>query len=154
MTPRWFPNRKLTLIASVTCQCLILTEKIICIEVITKKMFGLLGPEKTVRKNKKQIWSVSLMLLQNIFEKKEKKKVIFFKNKLKKRGEKTNPSFCKKPHSMWKIEKGLGKKIRKNWNLKKGKIKKNEKKEKIILISDCFLRVFLPLIYLLRPYST
>ena len=31
-------------------------------------MFGLLGPEKTVRKNKKQIWSVSLMLLKNIFE--------------------------------------------------------------------------------------
>ena len=76
-------------------------------------MFGLLGPEKTVRKNKKQIWSVSLMYYK-IFLKKRKKNVIFFKNKLKKRGEKTNPSFCKKPHSMWKIEKGLGKKIRKN----------------------------------------
>jgi len=76
-------------------------------------MFGLLGPEKTVRKNKKQIWSVSLMLLKNIFEKR-KKNVIFFKNKLKKRDEKTKPFFCKKPHSMWKIEKGLEKKIRKN----------------------------------------
>ena len=54
-------------------------------------MFGLLGPEKTVRKNKKQIWSVSLMLLKNIFEKRRKKNVIFFKNKLKKRDEKTKP---------------------------------------------------------------
>ena len=56
---------------------------------------------------------------------------------------------------MWKIEKGLGKKNTEKLKLeKKGKLKKNEKKEKIILISDCFLRVFLPLIYLLRPYST
>ena len=38
-----------------------------------KKMFGLLGPEKTVRKNKKQIWSVSLMY------NKKKKNVIFLK---------------------------------------------------------------------------
>merc|ERR1711928_164808 len=80
--------------------------------------------KKPLEKNKKQIWSVSLMLLQNIFEKK-KKNVIFFKNKLKKRSEKTNPSFCKKPHSMWKIEKGLGKK-----NTEKLKIEKREKKKK------------------------
>ena len=93
------------MIASVTCQCLILTEKIICIEVITKKMFGLLGPEKTVRKNKKQIWSVSLMLLKNIFEKR-KKNVIFFKNKLKKRDEKTKPFFVKNHILCGKLKKG------------------------------------------------
>ena len=56
---------------------------------------------------------------------------------------------------MWKIEKGLEKKYEKIETWKKRKLKKKEKKEKIsILISDCFLRVFLPLIYLLRPYST
>ena len=49
-------------------------------------------------------------VIKKYFWKKKKKNVIFFKNKLKKRDEKTKPSFCKKPHSMWKIEKGLEKK--------------------------------------------
>ena len=53
--------------------------------------------------------------------KKRKKNVIFFKNKLKKRGEKTNPCFCKKPHSMWKIEKGLEKKNTEKLKLEKRK---------------------------------